>query len=128
MRRVLVATCLLASVAALPATVSAASGLRGIMKTWRSHQRTTEAMLTGRTGFDPAAIRQMLQRYADEAGQIATASTGQSAEARDIRARFAAFQADARAAQAASDTPQRLKPSFRQVMSDCQSCHDLYKD
>lgn len=128
MRRVIVLLGFSAMVLGAPAIVSAASTLRGIMHTWRAEARSTYDMLSGRAEFDERAIRTALQTYAADAGRIGEQVTGQTPSAREFKRQLVAFQADAQTA--LGDLPRRptLKADFSRLMSDCQSCHDKFKD
>lgn len=119
---------LLALLMATSGAVIAASELRGIMKTWRSDERATRAMLSGRAAMDEAAIRKMLELYVNGAVQIGATIKETSNDARDLKRRFVVFQADAASALGKLGQPAALKDGLHQVMSNCQSCHDLYKD
>ena len=78
--------------------------------------------------YNEAAGRTALQNYVNEAGQVAAQINGQGAQARDLRARFLGFQADARAALGDVSRPAALKADFTRVATDCESCHNLYQD
>lgn len=119
---------LLALLIASSGTVIAASEIRGIMKTWRADERATRTMLSGRAPVDEIAIRKMLELYAGDAVRISVTIKDTNNESRDIKRRFVAFQADANAALGKLGQPAALPAGLRQVMADCQSCHDLYKD
>ncbi len=117
----------LAVILAIVATpVAAATGLRGIMKGWKADARTATDILSGRTKFDEAALRAALQNYVDEAGKVAGQVSGQNAEARDFKARFLRFQADAKAALGDAARPPAVKADFSRVAADCESCHNVY--
>lgn len=128
MRTAFVSLGLSALIAATPVIVVAASALRGIMHTWRADARTTYDILSGRAQFDEGAVRTVLQTYAADAGRIGAQVNGQTPSAREFKRRFLAFQADAQTA--LGDLAQRpaLKADFSRLMSDCQSCHDAFKD
>ncbi|HEX3500682.1 MAG TPA: hypothetical protein VHT04_15295 [Stellaceae bacterium] len=115
-------------IAATPVIVVAASGLRGIMHNWRADARTTRDILSGRGTFDEATIREVLQGYVADAERIGAQVTGNTAAARDFKQRFMTFQTDAQ--KALGDLAQRpaLQADFSRLMSDCQSCHDAFKD
>lgn len=115
-----------ALIAITPAAVIAASGLRGIMHSWRASERMMQAMLSGRTAFDDAVVRDALQNYAADAGDIVARIDARTAAAQDIKRRFATFQTHAQSA--LGDLGQRaaLKADFSRLVSECQSCHDTY--
>lgn len=115
-------------IAATPVIVAAASGLRGIMHDWRADARTTRDVLSGRGAFDEASIRNVLQGYAMDAGGIAAQVTGTTPGARDFKQRFLTFQADAQRALGNLAQRPALQADFSRLMSDCQSCHDAFKD
>lgn len=116
---------LAALLAAGPAAL-AASGVRSIMHSWKTSARAVHEMLSGGTAYQEPAIRAALQTYVADAGRIEAQVTGQGASAQDIRRRFQAFEADAQAA--LGHMPQRpaLAADVARLMSDCQSCHDIY--
>jgi len=128
MRIALICLGLGVALATIPLPSSASISLRGMMHDWRRQTRTAGDMLRGRAAFDAGAIRAMLTRFADDAGQIAGAINGKTSDARDIKQRFLAFQADARNAINSGSEPRALQSGFTKVMSNCRSCHDLYKD
>lgn len=113
-------------IATAPAALSAATGLRGTMHAWKRDLRSVRSALSGRAPYDEAMTRAALQRYIADAGSIEASINSHSAEARDFKARFGAFQADATAA--LRDVPQRtaLAGDFSRLTNDCQSCHDRY--
>ena len=73
-------------------------------------------------------MRTALQKYIADAASIQGRLSPRSAEARDFKARFGAFQADAAAALLAVQQRPVLAADFSRLMNDCQSCHDRYKD
>ena len=110
------------------APVAAGPTVRGTMHAWRANDRTVNAMLSGRAAFDEAAMRAALQAYAADAGRIAVAIDSRAAPARDIKRRFIAFQSDSQ--RALGDVARRdaLRSDVARIASDCQSCHDAYKN
>jgi cytochrome c556 len=127
MRTRLASLCFLIIVAAIPAAI-AASALRGIMHDWRTNARATHDILTGRTSFDEAAIRSALQNYVADAGRIGAQITGTTPAAREFKRQFMTFGADAQAALDHLTQRAALQADFSRLMSDCQSCHDAFKD
>lgn len=99
-----------------------------MMRSWKSDARTVHDGLSGRSAFNEAATRDALQRLAADATAIQARINLHSAEGRDIKARFAAFQTDAQAALRDVQQHPALNADFSRLMSDCQSCHDRYKD
>ena len=117
----------LAVAAVLVATpVVAAPALRSVMRNWRDDARTMHDMATGRTGFDAAAVRTALQGYVADSKRVESEITGHSAEANDVRRRFAAFEADARTALENVSDRSALSASVTKLLSHCRSCHDIY--
>ncbi len=111
---------------AVPPLAGADSALRSVMHTWKRDLRTSDAMLSGRAGFDANAMRAILAAYADDSARIAARITGQSSDARDIRRRFEVLQADARAALQHAGQPDALRGDIRHIAATCQACHDIY--
>ena len=97
------------------------------MHAWRNEARTMHDALSGRSAFNAAGISAALQSYVADAGSMQARIDPRSARARDIRARFAAFQADAQTA--LRDVQQRpaLAADVSRLMNDCQSCPHRYK-
>jgi hypothetical protein len=121
-----VAIAVVALIAALPIRVSAASGLRDLMHVWRAHARSIRDELNGR--YDETALRADFQGYVADAGQIVARVKPRTAEARDFKARFAAFQADAQTALGDVASGSALANDYLRLMNDCQACHHLYRD
>jgi hypothetical protein len=113
---------------AVPGTVTAATALRGTMRAWRSERRNADAMLAGRIAINPVTLAGTLRNYASDAGRIAESVNVNGARAADFRAHFVAFRNDAQTAQTDIGQRSRLEADLRRVFSDCQSCHDKYKD
>lgn len=84
--------------------------------------------LSGRSAYDEAATRAALEKYVAEAGSVQARINPRSAQARDFKARFGAFQADSQAALRDLQRRPAFAADFSRLMDDCQSCHDRYKD
>lgn len=128
MRLILLRIALGLAVLAVPITAVASLSLAPIMESWSHAKRGIDAMLSGRTPYDEALLGQDLQHYADSATMVARSVKGQTASARDFAARFEAFAHDSRSALAAVGQPTAVAARFRQMLGDCQSCHDIYNN
>jgi cytochrome c556 len=109
-----------------PAVVSAASGLSGIMHGWKREAGTLHAMLVGRATFDAAEATRILNLYVQESASLRGRIRGGDAASRDIAHRFAAFEEDARAALRHVAQRSALATDVSRLLSNCQSCHDVY--
>ena len=116
------------SLAAVPLTVEASSAFRGIMRSWKRDLRATTPMLSGHTAFDETTVRETLNAYIADSVRLSASITGQSADAKDLRQRFATFGADSQTALKNMNQSTALKAAFSRIGDDCQSCHDQYKD
>jgi cytochrome c556 len=103
----------------------AASRLKPTMMGWKADSLRVEATLS--TGpFDQAEVESVLRGFASDAANIGASVPGSSAGARDVKARFAKFAADAEAALAVAPARAKLRSRFAQVRADCRSCHSVY--
>ena len=128
MRRALVSFGLSAAMAVPPVAALAAPTLRVIMHAWQNDARAIHEMLTGRTAFDEGTIRRAFQTYATDAGGISSAVTGGSPKAREFKQRFLAFRSGAQSALNDLGNRATLAAAFSQLMSQCQSCHNRFKN
>lgn len=119
---------LVALVVLIAAEAFAASAFKSTMKGWREHQKASAEMIKGTAPLDDAAIRAMLVDYIAGAEKLESGLTGSSAEAKDMRQRFAAFRAEAKAAEGAIGNDAAVKSHITRLFSDCKSCHDLYNN
>lgn len=119
---------LFAMIVLIAAEAFAASAFKSTMKGWREHQKATAEMISGKAPLNDAAIRAMLTDYIAGSEKLESGLTGQNAEATDMRRRFAAFRAEATAAQAAIGDAAAVKSHVTKVFNDCKSCHDLYNN
>lgn len=111
---------------ALPLAAFAAP-LRGIMHAWRTDTRNAHDMLTGRSVFDPQAMRTVLEDYAGQSREAVAAITKPSAEARAFRAGFVRLQSDAEAALGDLEKRSRLAADFARIGDDCSACHNRFR-
>jgi cytochrome c556 len=128
MRRILMRTALGVAVLAVPMAAVAGISLSSTMESWSHNKRKIDAMLAGRTPYDEAQLRQLLQRYVESSSMVARNITGQSAQARDFATRFEAFSNDSAIALGAVGHPPAMAARFNQMLGDCQSCHDAYNN
>lgn len=119
---------LVALVVLIAAEAFAASAFKSTMKGWREHQKATTEMISGAKPLDGAAIRAMLADYIAGAEKLESGLTGSSTEAKDLRQRFAAFRAEAKAAEGAIGNEAAVKSHVHKLFTDCKSCHDLYNN
>jgi len=104
----------------------AASGLKAAMRAWKSDGAIATQMLNGKSAFDEAAMRRVLEGFISDSQGLQAKISGASASSKDVKSRFAAFEADANAALASLAKKDKLKTAFAAVMNDCRSCHDVY--
>jgi cytochrome c556 len=109
----------------IAAEAFAASAFKSTMKGWREHQKVTAEMISGAKPLDGAA---MLADYIAGAEKLESGLTGSSTEAKDLRQRFAAFRAEAKAAEGAIGNEAAVKSHVHKLFTDCKSCHDLYNN
>lgn len=114
---------LLVVVAGLSGAAAAGGSVKSIMRSWKQQDRHVSAMLNARH-YDKAAAMQALAAYAAGADDIAGRIKPRSAAARDIKARFQAFSADAKAAETAP--PQGFRQAYLKTVAHCGACHHRY--
>jgi cytochrome c556 len=100
--------------------------LSPIMQSWNQQRHAIDAMMSGRSPYDEAAIRHAVKLYVADASAVAGHLGGTSAAARDFRGRFAAFAAQGRRALDSVGQPAAFRPNLRRIADDCQSCHAVY--
>jgi cytochrome c556 len=114
---------------------------RALMKANGDEAKIGVAMIKGETPFDLAKAHKIFQTF-EEAGQKMpelfpdTSKTGGDTAARaeiwqnidDVKARFAKFAADAKAANADVKDLDSFKASFGAIgKNDCGGCHEKYR-
>jgi cytochrome c556 len=104
----------------------AAASLKAIMRSWKADRATIERVVSGRTSFDEAALRAILDGFASDARSIEARISAPGERSKDLRGRFVQFETDAAAARAALGPNDRWKPRAAHLIDDCQSCHDVY--
>jgi cytochrome c556 len=107
-------------------TMGAGTGLKSIMKTWKAKANAMAQMLNGNSLYDEAAARDALQVFAADSEAIGARLTGATAASRDMKGRFATFNADSTAALGSLGAGGKLKPGFARLIGECKSCHDQY--
>jgi cytochrome c556 len=70
----------------------------------------------------------MLVDYVEGAKSLEARMTGSSAEAKDMKLRFAALQATASAALAQIGNAGAVRAETKKVFGQCASCHDVYSN
>jgi cytochrome c556 len=128
MKRHLLVFGLTAMIVTAPAALTAASTIRSIMHEWKSDTRDMDDMLAGQAPFDQAALHRALQGFVADASRLDTAIKARDASAQDLKRRFAAFRAVAQAAIGDISQLAVLKEDVSRLKSNCQSCHNAFKD
>ncbi len=100
--------------------------LKATMRAWKADAGTLEQMAVAPATLDKDEAARLLQGFGADSQSLAARVRGSSAEATDIKARFAAFAADAQRAAAAIRAGDDLKPRLSKLRADCRSCHDAY--
>jgi cytochrome c556 len=68
----------------------------------------------------------ILQAFIADSQDLGARASGAGAQAQDIRARFASFEANAKAALDAVSAEDQVRKRFAQMRGECRSCHDVY--
>ncbi len=103
----------------------AASSLKAVMRNWKGDGATARAMAGGQMPPNDTEMRRILNRFISDSKEL-EARTSSGAAAKDIRARFARFEADSSAALAVAGDKQAIKVAIGAVIGNCKSCHDAY--
>ncbi len=104
----------------------AATSLKATMKTWKADGKTAASMVSGRTTFDAAELSRILETYINDSKGFEARIKGTTAEAKDLKARFVKFEADAASALAVIGEPAQVEGRLSTVLSNCKSCHDVH--
>ena len=118
-RRVAAASCALLVLAVL--TPAHAESLKSTMT---SMAATTKAVQAALSSNDLARAENLLKAYSGEAQSASSLFPGNSQKAQDFRARFTKLSATAAGA---GGSPAGLKTAFGTIVSQCRSCHSVYK-
>jgi cytochrome c556 len=113
-------------VAAAAGSSCAAAGLKAIMHGWKADRVTLEQFASGRSSYDEAALRGILEGFAGDARSIEARLSAPGERSKDLRSRFVQFENDAAAAGAALGPGDRWKPRIAILITDCRTCHDVY--
>lgn len=117
--RVTAASCMLLALAAV--TPAHAESLKSTMN---SMAATTKAVQTALSSSDIAKAEDLLKAYAGEAQSASALFPGSSPKAQDFRARFTKMSATVAGT---GGSPAGLKTAFGNIVSQCRSCHSVYK-
>ena len=71
---------------------SAAVRLKSIMQNWKADAATAERILAGGGSFDETEMNRILQSFITDSQEIEARASGSSAQAKDIKGRFANFE------------------------------------
>jgi cytochrome c556 len=104
----------------------AATGLKAMMKGWKTDRAIAEQMLTGRTAYDEAEMRRILEGFISGAQTIQAKVSGANARSKDVGDRFGRFASDSSAARASLAKQGELKIRFAAAINNCRTCHDVY--
>jgi cytochrome c556 len=118
----------LALAVAAPLSALASIPLRGIMHDWNSNTHTARDMLVGRTSYDPATLRNVLESYVTEADRVQRAVNTSTPAAREFQADFAKLQSDAKNSLAHLGQRRLLAGDFSRIVSDCNACHNRFRN
>ena len=118
-RKVVAACC--ASLALAAVTPAHAESLKSTMS---SMAATTKAARTALSSNNLAKAEELLKAYSGEAQLASSLFPGNSQKAQDFRARFTKLSATAAGA---GGSPAGLKTAFGTIVSQCRSCHSVYK-
>ena len=105
---------------------AAAPRLKAIMHDWKANAASAEQLLAGRGAYDQAEMGRILQTFISNSQDLGARAGGAGAQAQDIKARFASFEANAKAALDAVGAEDQARKRFAQMRGECRSCHDVY--
>jgi cytochrome c556 len=114
------------AVFSLLGAANAAPRLKAIMHDWKASAASAEQMLAGRGAYDSGEMSRILQAFIADSQDLGARASGAGAQAQDIRARFASFEANAKAALDAVSAEDQVRKRFAQMRGECRSCHDVY--
>jgi cytochrome c556 len=100
--------------------------LKSTMRSWKADAASMDRMLTASSAFDEARAARILQGFAADSRSLLARVTGTNAQARDVKARFEQFSADAQSASEAVASREKTRARYAQLRADCRSCHDVY--
>jgi cytochrome c556 len=104
----------------------AGQSLKGIMKEWKVAAQITSQMADGAIPFDEAKAHSAIEAFVADSQAIGDRLSATSAASKDIKLRFAKFNAGATAALAATGSRAAFNYGWAKVLGECKSCHDQY--
>ena len=119
-------TLLVLALSGVAGAAGAAPRLKAIMHDWKASTASAEQMLTGRGAYDSREMSRILQAFVSDSRDLEARASGASAQAQDIKARFASFESKANAALDTVGSQDQLRKRFAQMRGECRSCHDVY--
>jgi cytochrome c556 len=122
----LVVTLVFIAFSGVVGVASAAPRLKAIMHDWKADAASAEQMLASRGAYDPAEMGRILRTFIADSQDLGARASGAGAQAQDIKARFASFEANAKAALDAVSAEDQVRKRFAQMRGECRSCHDVY--
>ena len=103
----------------------ASSPLRPIMRGWKSDLADLERMITYNQSFSAPDAQRILGALATDSQSLGDRIKSGAPSAKDLRARFDAFAAQA-SAMAALSSRDALKARYANLRGACRDCHDVY--
>lgn len=104
----------------------AKDSLKTIMKTWKPQNALAKELITGATPYDQSAAKGILELYLAGQTELSGRISPDSAEGKDLLARFDQFGSDVRGALSDLQTRDSFKAAYAKVAANCGSCHDKY--
>jgi cytochrome c556 len=105
--------------------ICAGAPLKSAMRTWKADAATLDRMSTS-GAIDGSEAARLLADLSAGSQALASNVRGTSAEARDLKARFVRFAADAQSTSDAVRTNDKANIRYGQLRAQCRSCHRLY--
>jgi cytochrome c556 len=96
-----------------------------MMHDWKAKAANAEQMLASRGAYDSAEMGRILRTFIADSQDLG-ARAGGGAQAQDIKARFAGFEANAKAALDTVGAADQVRKRLAQMRGECHSCHDVY--
>lgn len=108
------------------AAFAAKDSLKTIMKTWKPQNALAKELITGAKPYDQATAKGILELYLVGQTELSGRISPNSAEGKDLLARFDQFGSDIRSAMGNLGTRDSFKAAYAKVAANCGSCHDKY--
>jgi cytochrome c556 len=121
-----ISSAILALVASSALAWSAGQSLKSMMKEWKVAAQITSQMADGAIPFDEAKAHSAIETFVADSQAIGDRLPATTAASKDIKRRFAKFDADASAALAVTGSRAEFNHSWAKVLGECKSCHDQY--